>query len=367
MNKKLSFALHSLACLVIVGVVMELCARTEDKIRYSAPFTGSYSLESLYQFDELGKYGLPNSSYLKWHLNEVGYRGPALRQNTYRIACLGSSETFGLYESAEKEWPRQLEETLNRNQPTAEYEVVDIAYPGLSMGTSLKRLPQMLDSVHPKMVVIYPSYTPYIDTDQPQPWPLPVVPKKTPTHPSHFEWRISGRLQTWSKTVLPESIQTAMRQWQIAHDPSGASAVDVLPQANIDAFAADLQQVTTELQRQGVAVVLVTHANRFGKTVAPEDRQFMTAWRKFFPTLKEAGLLDMEQRMSDAVRKVGAKDSVPVVDAASLIAPGAQNFAEFVHFTDAGSKHLAALVANEIQHEAATGKLASNSAEGTKP
>src|SRR5690242_2255602 len=78
--------------------VLEICARTEDAIRYGAPFWGNYSLDSIYQYDEMGKYGRPHASYLKWHLNNEGYRGPELRDHTYRIACIGSSETFGLYE-----------------------------------------------------------------------------------------------------------------------------------------------------------------------------------------------------------------------------------------------------------------------------
>ena len=76
-------------------------------------------------------------------------------------------------------------------------------------------------------------------------------------------------------------------------------------QVNVDAFAADLQRLVQTLQQHGVAVVLVTHANRFGRTVAPDDKPVMGAWRKFYPMLSEHGLLDMEARMSDAVRQVG--------------------------------------------------------------
>ena len=103
-NKTLSrrdYLLLPLICLLTIMamlVLSEFAAREADKITYSAPFWGDYSLDTLFTVDELGKRGRPNASYEKWRLNEAGYRGPALRSNTYRIVCLGSSETFGLYE-----------------------------------------------------------------------------------------------------------------------------------------------------------------------------------------------------------------------------------------------------------------------------
>ena len=59
----------------------------------------------------------------------------------------------------------------------------------------------------------------------------------------------------------------------------------------------------------------------------------------------------MERRMGDSVRQEGQRRGIVVVDAASQIAPGSANFAEFVHFTDAGANALATLVANAVDAE----------------
>jgi hypothetical protein len=341
-----------LGWLAIAVVTLEICARTEDKIRYGAPFFGNYSADSLYTYDALGKYGRPNASFQKWHLNEAGYRGPALRDGTYRIACLGSSETFGLYESPELEWPRQLESILNRSSGRQAYEVIDVAYPGMSLATDLKRLPQIISTLHPKMVVIYPSYTPYIQIDRPFSTQSNTAPATPPPSSSHFEWRIAGRFETLMKSTLPDGLQHKLRSLQIQHDIRGKTVMERLPEQNVQAFQADLDSLTSQLIGSGVRVVLVTHANRFGPVLNPADRSVLTDWRKFFPTLQENGLLDMEQRMSGAVRQVGVAHDVPVVDAAALIAPGRGNFAEFVHFTDAGANALATVVAAQIQRDA---------------
>jgi lysophospholipase L1-like esterase len=357
MRDKAKLALRVVGWLVLAGLTLEVCARTEDKLRYGASWFGNYSIDTLYQNTPLGKFGRPNSSYLKWHLNEVGFRGPALRTGTYRILCMGSSETFGMYESPDREWPRRLEEMLNQDTSARRYEVIDSAYPGMSIATNLRRLPQTLSTLNPKMVVIYPSYTPYIEINHPLDLQAESTTKPVPPRKDHFEWRIGGRFDTLMKDSLPESVQSRLRAWQIKRAARAGETMDRLPDQNVQAFQADLDALTQQLHSQGVQVVLVTHANRFGSNVNPDERPFLIAWRKFFPTLKEGGFLDMEHRMSDAVRQVGAARGVPVVDAASLVAPGKTNFVEFVHFTDAGATALASAVSAEIKQEASSGAL----------
>jgi len=354
--KKIMLGVRMCGWLVIALVTMELGARTEDRLRHGAPFFGNYSLDSLYQYDGMGKWGKPNSSYLKWHMNDLGYRGPAMRNDgAYRIACMGSSETFGLYESEQKEWPRQLETILNRRDGGQSFEVVDVAFPGMSVGTAVRRLPQVLSTLAPKMVVVYASYTPYIDRPVTQALPPPALQPTSSPAPQvreRFEPRLQGKVETLLKTALPAGLQMWIREWQVQRAIRGETVMSTLPQENIAAFRADLDTLVTQLQQHGVEVVLVTHATRFGKTLSADDHEYLTGWRKFFPTLTEEGLLDMEQRMSDAVREEGRVRDVPVVDAAARLPPGPGNFVEFVHFTDAGAEGLAGLVADAVKPEA---------------
>ncbi|MES2393690.1 MAG: SGNH/GDSL hydrolase family protein [Acidobacteriota bacterium] len=337
MKRSLQIALRVAGCLVLLAVTLEVCARTEDTVRYGAPFFGNYSMTSLVETDAVGKHGRPHSSYLKWHLNAEGYRGPELRDGEYRIACVGSSETFGLYESPEMEWPRQLESLLNAGQLGRPFEVVNTGFAGMSVGTSLKRLPEMLATVRPQMVVVYPSYTAYI--------------RHAPPPPDKFEPRMVDRVRVLLKKAVPQPLVARVQTWQLRLSGSDAKAMDRLPEEAVEAFRSDLDAMVTQLQARGVRVVLVTHANRFGKTVLPAERSVMESWRKFYPALKEGGFLDMEQRMSDVMRAEGAARGVPVVDAAEEIAPGPKDFAEFVHFTDAGARAMALLVAAEVERE----------------
>lgn len=332
---------------IIALLVLEISARLEDRIRYGAPFLGNYSMDSLYQYDDLGKWGKPHSSYLQWQLNDVGYRGPDLRSNTYRIVCIGASETLGMYESHLHEWPRQLETILNQRAGGERYEVVDVAYLGLSLGSTIKRLPQLESTLSPKMVVIYPSYTPYLDRVAPQSWPPPSPGAVRPQH-RHFELRFANKVQIMLKADLPERVQNWIREWSLKRSMKNVKIMDRIPQQNVDVFAQDLDTLVTQLQASGVQVILVTHATRFGQKLTAQDHYYLTQWRTFYPSLTESALLDMESRMGDAVRHEGAQRNVPVIDAAREIPPGAKDFAEFVHFTDEGSRRMATLVADQV-------------------
>src|SRR5690348_16942167 len=136
--------LPRLAALVLLfGLSLEVTARLEDWVRYRTPVLSRYRSQSdLIVRDEAGAHGRPNSRFQKWAINNLGLRGPDLAvakgAATYRIATLGASETFGLYESPHLEFPRQLEDTLNRIVRSGEFcgsaihrvEVLNASMPG---------------------------------------------------------------------------------------------------------------------------------------------------------------------------------------------------------------------------------------------
>jgi lysophospholipase L1-like esterase len=322
---------------VICVVTLETLARLEDCVRHNAHFAGSYSIESIYTWEHGLKRGKPNASYLKWKLNEAGFRGPALRESKLRIVCLGSSETFGLYESENREWPRRLEAIVNRDAFDSPVEVVNTAFPGMSVASALRRLPETMGRLHPRIVVVYPSYTPYINVDELNENGVAPAPR--------FEWRMRSRLETLLKVSLPAALQDDLREMQLNIALRNTRVLDKVPDENVRRFTSDIHKLVATAREFGARPVLVTHATRFGSVVTSADRPFLIAWRKFYPFLSEEGFLDMERRMSDAIRNAGAEDDATVIDAARLMKPGGENFVEFVHFTDGGANALAEIVA----------------------
>ncbi len=337
------------AGLLIFLAVLEVCARVDDYLTYDAPLWSSYSIDGLYTQDQLGKRGKPYGRYKKWQLNSLGYRDPELRPGTTRIVCLGASETFGLYESAGEEYPRQLERDLNARAGGNDFQVVNAAYAGQTVATASLRVPEILEKVNPRVVIIYPAPTEYIWLR----WLGPAVPAKSALvvagKSPKFELRVAENLRVAAKSMLPGFLQTGVREYQIARAAVRYKLMDRLPEENIARLRSDVAHLVGLLKVRGVEPVLVTHATVFGKQLSPNDRELLIAWRKFYPMLREEGFLDMELRMNDAMRSVAAEEQVTLVDAAREIPSDPKYFADFSHFTDMGASLMAAKLAHGLE------------------
>lgn len=107
----------------------------------------------------------------------------------------------------------------------------------------------------------------------------------------------------------------------------------------------------------GARLVLATHANRFRDLQPAFERQQLLAWRLNYPRAEEHVLLEMERRANEAVRQAASASGAALADVASAVQPEPANFADFVHFTDAGSARAARAFADAIS--AAPGRTAS--------
>jgi lysophospholipase L1-like esterase len=298
--------------------------------------------------DRIGKWGKPGARYERWQLNSLGYRGPELRPGTVRIVCFGASETFGLYEGLDKEYPRQLERNLNKLAGGDIFQVVNAAYPGETLTTAILRIPQVVSQVHPSYALIYPEPANYISM-APRPDHSAPPDKSVALTDWVLELRIANRVRNLLKSALPEAIQTRLRQRQIERESANISIMERLPEENVERFRQDLTALIAALRDHKVEPVLVTHATVFGATLSPKDKDLLTAWRKFYPMLKEDGFMDMEHRMNRVVQETAGREKVTLIDAAGEIPHGPEYFADFVHFTSAGAEAMAADLATGLK------------------
>jgi len=336
---------RALVAAILFAAGIEFWARVDDYVTYGAPILGVYNNDGLYVRDSLGRIGKPNARYRKWQLNSLGMRGPELKQGRTNILCFGASETFGLYESDGREYPRELERKLNGLAGREEFQVVNAAYPGESVYTANVRAPQLISEVHPRFALVYPTpadyiWLPYLDASMK---PSPATPRGP-----RFELRVGERVKQLLKTVLPWAMQTRLREREIRAGAAQFSVMDTLPAENVRRFHDDVTSLIVTLRANGVVPVVVTHASAFASPQAAADRTMLTAWRKFYPMLKEEGFVDMERRMNDALRQIAAEQHVPLIDVAPHIPPSQHLFADFVHFTNAGAEVMAQKLADGL-------------------
>ncbi|MDB4890868.1 MAG: hypothetical protein JWL61_2723 [Gemmatimonadetes bacterium] len=329
---------RTLVALGVFCISLEFWARMDDYLSYGAPLSGAYNSEILYTRDSLGRLGKPNARYRKWRLNEIGFRGPSMKADRINILTFGASETFGLYEGEGREYPRGLERKLNERTGTQAFQVVNVALPGESAFTAALRAPRIVDIVRPRIALVYAAPADYIWL----PYLSPSVAPATSTASPRFELRLTERVRTFAKSIIPQVVQNRLREREIQASESAATVVmDRLPEENVRRFHDDVTLLVTTLRARGVIPVVVTHANAFGPTLTDDDRRLLTSWRKFYPELKEEGFLDMERRMNDALRAIAAEQGISLIDVAREIPANRQNFADFVHFTDQGADIMA--------------------------
>lgn len=328
-----SIAGYSLVALL----TLDTCARIDDAFNEGAPFLAPYNINALFQPSEFGREGKPGARFGKWSINSLGYRGPEPDPSGVNILTFGASETFGLYEDVGNEYPRVLERLLNANG-AARFNVINIALPGVRIGR-IGYLTNGIKRTSAKVVIIYSSPSNYIGMTE------PLCGKPTfriPDATSIVEYfRISGKLEMLLKKTLPAQVLTLLREFSIWQYSRTHEVIERVPDSTISAFAADLECAGRATQASGAKVIFATHATYFGSKLMPSDSAMMTSWRRFYPELRESGFIDLEERANASIVAVASKLGANFIDVREHVQGGTKNFADFVHFTNAGAASMA--------------------------
>ncbi len=348
---------------LVAALVFEATIRVEDWVRFGMPLWSPVrNLSDLVVRDSEGVHGRANAQWRKWRMNNVGTRGrdvdPQRPAETTRIVVLGASETFGLYESPEQEYPRQLEDSLRVGlssscvAPVQRVEVLNAAAPGMSLPTFTRYLRRHLGQLRPDLVVVYPTPGQYLDVSAPRDGP-PNPNAKDLMKPIWGAYpRGIEQLRNGVKSMLPGPIATWLRNRDIELARSRRTDVarfDTLPGERLASFDADLRKLVGTIRAIGAAPVLMTHGNRFpeGK---PVDQGELTAWRRFYPFASGSVILAFDSAGAAATARIAADSSAILVDLRETL-PAERDllFADFVHFTDRGAGFVAHHLATQLR------------------
>jgi hypothetical protein len=332
---------RGLVCAVVVLITLEACTRIDDLLTAGASPFAAYNELTIYTTDKLGRIGKPFARYLKWQLNSLGYRGPELVPGRIRIACLGASETFGLFESPGNEYPRQLERRLNALTGTPRFDIVNASYVGMNAATHDIRVPYLVQRVHPRYALIYASGANYIWL----PWVKSIIPY-SPQSP--FELRVKTRAANAVARILPDDFKQWRRERLVRNLALGYTVMDTIPEANVERYIADLSRLLSDLRACSVSPILITAAYRFQEPVTGSERYFLTMWRLYYPMLADDGFLDMGRRMNDAVRMLAQKTRTPLIDMDRAMPRGPKYYGDFGHFTDEGATEVGRIISDAL-------------------
>ena len=179
-SSRTSAAIQWILLFVVFSVALELTCRVEDWVTYRMPMMSAYStLNDLVIRDADGMHARPNAQFEKWSLNSLGMRAPETPlvppPGTIRVFTVGASETFGLRESPGREYPRQLEDSLNARVARDEcvsdaaihFQVLNAAFAGMGLPTIDQDIRNRLRRMHPHLVFAYPSPAQYLEDEPP--------------------------------------------------------------------------------------------------------------------------------------------------------------------------------------------------------
>jgi hypothetical protein len=337
----------SLVCLI----VLEICARLDDWIKWNAPLLGNYSRESLTLVDSIGLRNRPNAQYEKWKINSFGFRGGEIEKKTpegvIRIMILGASEAFGLYETPGKEFPAQLHELLNQWHP-GRFEVINAAVPGLSPPRILQLYVNWLGDFEPDLVIYYPSFSGYLMRNSPTSVRFDGDEQALIRG---FNFRIMAKTATALKRFLPNELQTAIKKILIEQEVARHPAdwvFNSLPPDRPRLFKRQLLELVHSIQNSGARVILATHAIGITNPISEKEQQILIGWRKLYPHVAENTFLEMEQIGNDVIKQVAESTQSDFVEINGGLLKNRENFADHVHFTTAGAKAVAELMAKAV-------------------
>lgn len=350
---------------LVCCVVLELACRVEDWVMYRMPLWSRYtSLDQLVVRDAAGMHGRPNAQYEKWSMNALGMRGPEAPvtspPGTHRIIAAGASETFGLRESVGKEYPRQLEDSLNarvakgecRLPASGRFEVLNAAFAGMGLPTIEQDVRTRLARLRPEFILIYPSPASYLDESPPKPaspdsqYRIAELPLSGAFYP-----RSIARLREQLKQVVPEFLASRLRAWQTRSHIAGHAPgwrFESIPAERLSQYDADLRKLIGTVRSVGAIPIVATHGNEFMDR-ASIDRNMLVAWEKFYPRATAATIVAMDSAARVVTQRVAGDSSAIVVDAAkTLAAAPLAAFADFVHFTNLGAGIMAGTLSDGV-------------------
>jgi hypothetical protein len=351
-----------LVIFAVFAVAFELACRVEDWVLYRTPILSPYhSVEDLLTRDAEGMHGRANARFQKWVMNELGTRGPSAQvvppPGTIRVVTVGASETFGLRESPDHEFPRQLEDSLNAlvtaakcaGAPRLPFEVLNAAFAGMTMPTIEQDVRMRLVRLKPSIIVAYLPSSAYLEEYRPVAAAPDTVHRKANRRKlsSMLRLRATDRVRDQVKGLIPERVTAALRRLQTvsvvnAHDASWR--FNRPPPDRLAAFDVDLRRLIATIRSIGATPVLVTHGDVFmGRATIDQDK--LSEWEKFYPRATGQTLIAFDSLVRLTVLRVASDSGVVAVDAARALAAGPDSaFADPTHFTDLG----ATVVAREL-------------------
>lgn len=349
---RFAIARRTFVLLLLSPVLFELAVRLDDLVRFNVPISGgAASVADLFVRDSIGDHARPGAVFKKFRVNSMGFRGPEVSRqdlSSHRlVVTAGSSETFGLYEAPNKEWPRQLADTLSQRCSSQPVTVLNAAFAGMSLPTVTQDVRRRILPLKPDVIIYYPQPTQYLYQDLPRASEGSLRPSAALS-----PWNLRGRerLRNDLKGMLPAAMLEFLRGVdKVRSQRSGQTPFATMPAERLDTMELQLRELVGLIRKGGAIPVLVQPKNRFDDTTVVAERRWLRGWERLLPKATGEMLLEFSRLGAERVRLVASDSAVLLTGPDFPSGPRrAAMFADPVHFSDDGAALMAGSVGNSV-------------------
>ncbi len=351
-------------CLALA--TLEVAARVDDWIRFGADPLAYYGPKTLLVTDGAGlTSNRPHARFEKWQHDARGYRtypGAAITSFTARWTCLGSSESYGLYERPGGEWPAVLGALVAPDQVRVDNASV--------VGISPFELPWYLDQHvmpdQPDLVILIispfsftqamasgaaPDSAHFADPARIERMRVSRLP--TPLERSRFVPKARASILRRVPPDWTRRLAVTTKERKLARLRRAGTRPEVLldspPAATVTAYVATLARLERQLAKRGVEMAVCTYANALSLEPTLAARDAMLDRTLSLPSYSPAGHLAIPAVFAAATRAYCDTSGVVLIDLEAALPKDTDTFADSVHLTNAGAERAAA-VAYAVLH-----------------
>lgn len=349
-----------LAALALLGA--ELGARLDDWVFLGVPPLSNPTYDSELRLADRGFVrGKPNGRFRRWQLNEHGFNGPPNdllpRPGCPRVVVLGASETFGSFESPEREFVSEL-----RRRLAAEgcFEVLNASIVGMSVASATAYWNGWLRQFRPAIVLLYPNplLGLRISEDSERHCvvapPAPATPAEAPARApanglrSRFVDRLRDGIDK-PQWLADAQVDRRIAREVRAHAPGWV--MEEVPPSCLEGFRGEVEALVAAVAASGALPVVATHAFRCEGHEADCHRWL----RQWVPRVAGEGQVRYHREANALLRSLADGSRARVFDADGVLAGCDACFADPVHFSDEGASRLAAALATFLARLPAQG------------
>lgn len=335
--------------LVFVVVVAFLTALAEGAVRIRAwvNFGNIKRIEDTYVFDETFQMRVLRPGWTNGRItvNSQGFRSPEISQpgdgGTLRIGFLGASTTYCAEVSSDSmTWPHIVVDELRARLPQVEFEYINAGVPGYSVSDSLKMLMHRVARFDPDLIVIYHATNDLSFNSFEEARTQGVVEHRAE---EGLSW-LSQHSLLW---YLVEKNLTIMRLQAAAAELEGK--IELVPDRVASPFRSDLRELVDASDDVSPLVALLTFSTQLRPEQSAEDqKRAATTSLYYMPYMSIDDLLVAFGAYNDVIREVAEETGAMLIDRELSIPGDPANFVDSVHFTDVGSRAMAARVADGL-------------------